>query len=93
MVGKNVEKISNGVSSTGTQNEECVPKKRTSKNSDTTSNSAGFGGAKKIRKMRKFRYENCAERNGQKCAVFRLIRGEGCKLLDDNDRRQLSDFA
>ncbi|EBK1958515.1 hypothetical protein LZ92_27400 [Salmonella enterica] len=66
---------------------------RTRRNSDKTSNSAGLSGVKKVRKMRKFRYENCAERNGQKCAVFRLIRGEGCRLLDDNDRRQLSDFA
>lgn len=70
MVGKYVEKISNGVSSTGTQIRYANNKKRTRKNSDKTSNGAGLSGAKKVRKMRKFRYENCAERNGQKCAVF-----------------------
>ncbi|EDS8889477.1 hypothetical protein GQC79_004446 [Salmonella enterica] len=32
------------VRKSGTQNEECVPKKRTSKNSDKTSNDAGFDG-------------------------------------------------
>ncbi len=55
--------ISDGVSSTGTQNEECVPKnrtkKRTSENARKVSNRTGLDGAKK--------YANCAN-SGTKSA-------------------------
>lgn len=73
-------KISNGVSSTGTQIRYANNKKSTRKNSDKTSNGAGLSGAKKVRKMRKFRYENCAERNGQKCAVFQSMKPDVARL-------------
>ncbi|EDW4373888.1 hypothetical protein AAA67_004818 [Salmonella enterica subsp. diarizonae] len=70
--------ISNCPDLCGTQTAQNVPQNRTKnrvpKNRDKTSNSAGLSGAKKVRKMRRFRYENCAKRNGQKCAVFQSMK-------------------